>query len=196
LALAFAFQDMAANFLSGVMISLRKPFVPGDIVETHDFFGTIELVDMRNTTLRTPDGQRVLIPNRHVFENPIRNYTAFNRRRIDLEVGVSYGDDLEAVERVTLEAVGGVSARDPNKEIDFFFTGFGDSSINLVVRFWIDYHKQRDYLGARSEAIMKIKKAYDEADITIPFPIRTLDFGIKGGADLGEVAPRLKAAGE
>jgi len=78
--------------------------------------------------------------------------------------------------------------------VTLFFTGFGDSSINFTIRFWVDFTRQPDYLGACSEAIIAIKKAFDQEGISIPFPIRTLDFSPVGGVTLGEVRPRGEAA--
>ena len=75
-----------------------------------------------------------------------------------------------------------------------FYQGFGDSSINFVIRLWLKSPEQPDYLAVGSEAIIRIKKAYDANDITIPFPIRTLDFGIKGGQTLSEM--QLNLAGK
>ncbi|HEY7214273.1 MAG TPA: mechanosensitive ion channel family protein, partial [Thermoanaerobaculia bacterium] len=123
-----------------------------------------------------------------VFENPITNYSTTGVRRIDLEVGVSYGDDLEKVRRVAVGAVEQVAARKAETDVELFFEEFADSSIHLVVRFWIDFtSKQADYLAARSEAIERLKRAFDENGITIPFPTRTLDFGVRGGEALSEV---------
>jgi small conductance mechanosensitive channel len=107
---------------------------------------------------------------------------------VDLEIGVSYGDDLEKVRRVAIRAVEKVSVRKPDTEVELFFEEFGGSSIDFVVRFWIDFAaRQADYLRARSEAIERLKRAFDANGITIPFPTRTLDFGVRGGEKLSEV---------
>ena len=102
----------------------------------------------------------------------------------DLTCGVSYGDDLQLVRDVALRAI--EEAVDYNKEkpVELFYTEFGNSSINFTLRFWLNNTAQKAYLQAQSEAIMALKKAFDENDITIPFPIRTLDFGIKGSENL------------
>lgn len=186
LALAFAFQDIAANFFAGVFISFRRPFRLGDIIETNGYLGTVEQIDLRSTTLQTRQGQMVLIPNRLVFENPIVNFTSSGRRRVDLEVGVSYGDDLARASEVALDAVADLPHLGANPNTRLFYTGFGDSSINFVLQFWVDYDSHATYLAAQSEAIQAIKSAFDANDITIPFPIRTLDFGIVGGEGLSE----------
>lgn len=127
-----------------------------------------------------------------VFENPFTNYTKNGERRIDLTCGVSYGDNLEKVKEVTLKAVSGIKTRDKSRDVEFFYSEFGDSSINFVVRFWVDFHLHKDFWDPQSEAIMAIKKAFDDNDIMIPFPIRTLDFGIKGGEKLDTMLAERK----
>ncbi len=190
LALGFAFQDIAANFISGILMSIRRPFTEGDIVKTNDYFGTVVDVNLRSTYLQTFQGQLVVIPNKEVFQSPLINYSKTQRQRIDLRCGVAYGDDLEQAEQVALEAVRSIDYRDQDRDVDLYYEDFGDSSINFVVRFWIDFHKQTDFLRARSDAIKRIKRAFDENGITIPFPIRTLDFGVVGGEKLSEVLPQ------
>jgi small conductance mechanosensitive channel len=187
LALGFAFQDIAANLMAGVYLSVQRPFRPGHIIETKDFFGTVKRIHLRWTEIRTQQGQVVLIPNKQVFENPIMNYSATGKRRVDLRLGVSYGDDLEKAKRLAIRAVEGVSTRLPEKEVELFYEEFGESSINFVVRFWIDFTKQPDFLQAQSEAIERIKKTFDENGVTIPFPIRTLELAAKGRENLAEV---------
>jgi len=189
LALGFAFQDLAANFISGVGLSLRRPLQVGDLIEHGDTFGTVEDIDLRTTSVRTPTGQLVLIPNKHIYQEKVRIFTDLKIRRVDLEVGVSYGEDLELVERVTREAIEAVDPRTPDRDVEVFFKGFGGSSIDLVARFWVPFEAQRQYVKAMSDAVMAVKAAYDEHDIVIPFPIRTLDFGIKGGATLDQMLP-------
>lgn len=185
LALGFAFQEIAANFMSGIILSINKPFTIGDIVEINDIMGIVETVSLRTTNLRTFQGNIVFIPNKNVFQNAIYNYTDNGKRRIDLEVGVSYGDDLPKVQEVTLEAIKELDDTLEGEPIDFYFTSYGDSSINFVVMFWTEYTKKHsEFLSARHDAIMNITKKFRENDITIPFPIRTLDFGIKGGEKL------------
>ena len=187
LALGFAFQDISANFISGVIMAFKKPIVVGDIVETNDYSGFVEQIDLRSTVIRTFQGLHVIIPNKDIFQNPFTNYTKTHTRRIDLEVGISYGDDLNKVTQVVEKAVSSNSFLVDGKPVKMVYQEFGSSSINFKVMFWIEYDKNNpQYLEARSEAIIAIKKAFDENDIMIPFPIRTLDFGIKGGEKLAE----------
>ena len=187
LALAFAFQDIATNFMSGIFISFRKPIRVGDIVNIKDYMGKVMEVNLRDTIISTFGGQTVIIPNKEVFQNPIENYSYQNKRRFDLAVGVSYGEDLEQVKQITLEAVKGIEGLSKTEETTFFYEEFGDSSINFSIRMWMDNPEQLAYKKVGSDAIIAIKKAYDANDIMIPFPIRTLDFGIKGGEKLSEM---------
>ncbi|MFA7326175.1 MAG: mechanosensitive ion channel family protein [Candidatus Kapaibacterium sp.] len=185
LALGFAFQEIAANFISGVILSINKPFTIGDIIEVDNITGTVEVISLRTTNIRTFQGQKIFIPNKTLFQNAVINYTENGRRRIDLTVGVSYGDDLEKVQKVTLEAINSIDDKLEGSEVQFYFTKFDDSSINFVVMFWTEYAKDHsEYMEAQHRAIKAVSVAFKENDITIPFPIRTLDFGIKGGKKL------------
>ncbi len=193
LALGLAFQDPILNLFSGILLSVRSLFRVGDLIEVGGFFGKVQEVTLRNTILYTLQGQEVLIPNKTVAQEAIKNYNTLRMRRVDLSCGVSYGDDLDKVRELTVRAIRDNVPHDREKDIQLFFNEFGDSSINYSLRFWIDQGKtgQADYLSAQSEAIMAIKRAYDDNDIMIPFPIRTLDFGIKGGEKLSEALPNF-----
>ncbi len=186
LALGFAFQEIASNFISGIFIAFNKPYKVDDIVEIDSWVGTVSQIDLRTTSIITFQGLEVMVPNKTMFTQPFINYTTTPIRRIDLMVGVSYGDDLEKVKKVAYEALENVPDRIKDEEIGIWFEGFGDSSINFVAQIWIEYPGDNSFLKARSAAVMNLKKAFDENDITIPFPIRTLDFGIKGGERLAE----------
>lgn len=175
LALGFAFQDIAANFISGIIIVLQRPFTVGDVIKSNDYFGTIERISLRTTDLRQVTGELVRVPNRKIFENALINFTVSTMRRVDVSCGVSYTSDLEQVRRVVLEAMRDMPGLVPERPLEVMFTAFDDSAITFDLRFWVPYQRQFDYVHARSEAIMRIKAAFDQAGIVIPFPIRTLD---------------------
>ena len=187
LTIAFAFQDIAANFMSGILISVRKPLHVNDTVKIQDYMGEVDEINLRDVVIRTYQGQMVIIPNKQIFQNPIENFTLLGKRRVDLEVGISYGEDLERVKEITLASVKDIDGLSKTDEVTMFYTSFGDSSINYVIRLWVSNTQQPDFLEVKSQAIIRIKKAYDKHNIMIPFPIRTLDFGIKGGVPLNEV---------
>jgi small conductance mechanosensitive channel len=187
LAIGLAFKDVAANFMAGIYIAIKSPINEGDILEYENYYGQIKKVGLRAATMETFQGQDVVIPNRYLIDNPFTHYTVNGVRRIDLPVGISYGDDLEKVEKITLEAIRKIPYLLPGRPVDFYYSDFGESSINFTVRYWVRFKKQTDYLLAVSDGIKNVKKAYDLNDITITFPIRTLDFGIKGGQTLAEM---------
>jgi small conductance mechanosensitive channel len=177
LALGFAFQDIAANFMAGIYLSIERPFRVGHLIQTKDFLGIVQKVHLRWTEVANPQGQLVLIPNKQVFENPITNFTTSGKRRVDVQLGVSYNDDLAKVREVTLKTLEQISVRKPDTGVEMFFEKLGDSTIDLVARFWIDFtSKQAEYLAAQSEAIEKLKRAYDDNGISLPFPTQTLEF--------------------
>ena len=186
LVIGLALQEPIINFLSGVIMSTRIYFKVGDLVETNGYLGIIDNINLRSTVLHNFQGQEVVLPNKVVLQNPFINYTISRQRQVEIICGISYGDDLEKVKEVTTAAIKNRVAHDPKKPVEFFFTDFGDSSINFLLRFWLKDTQQLTFLEVRHTAIVAIKKAFDENGITIPFPIRTLDFGIKGGVPIGK----------
>lgn len=174
-AVGFAFQDIFKNFLSGILILIQRPFRIDDQIIIGDYEGTIEKIDIRTTKLRTYDGERVLMPNSEVFTSPVRVRTAFDQRRTDLAVGVDYNTSLSEAKGIlqkTIEEVDGVL---DNKAAEIDLVGFGDSSIDFIVRYWT-HSRQPQVRQVQTRAIMAIKEALDAADIGIPYPIRTLYF--------------------
>lgn len=190
LAIGLALQDPIVNLFSGIMMSTKGSFNLGDLVESNDFFGTIKNISLRSTVIETLQGQEVVIPNKITYQNPFKNYSNNGRRRIDISCGVSYGDDLEKVRDLAIKTIEQTGSVMEGSEVELFFNEFGSSSINFTLRFWISDYRQKAYLKAQSDAIIAIKKAFDANDIMIPFPIRTLDFGIKGGEKLAEAFPK------
>lgn len=184
LALGFAFQDTAANFMAGIFLTIQKPFKLGEIIQSNDFMGTVKHIDLRTTTIHTFQGQEVILPNKDVFQNAITNFSNTGRRRVDLSCGVSYGDDLKKVRDIAIKAIEGSDFLAKDEKVDLVFKEFGDSSINFDIRFWLNDTAQSVYKHSTSEAIIQLKQAFDDNDIMIPFPIRTLDFGIRGGEKL------------
>ena len=174
-AVGFAFQDIFKNFLSGILILVQRPFRIDDQIIIGDYEGTVEKIDIRTTKLLTYGGERVLMPNSEVFTSPVRVRTAFDSRRTDLAVGVDYNTSLPNAKNIlqrTIERVEGVlDSKSP--EIDL--VSFGDSSIDFIVRYWTS-SRQAEVRRVQTRAILAIKKALDDADIGIPYPIRTLYF--------------------
>ena len=195
LALAFAFQDIIENLIAGIALGIRKPFQIGDVVEADKVFGTVKIINLHNTLVETFFGQIEIIPNKILFRNILTNYTSTGVRRIEVPVGISYADDPEKAASVIKNAINAFDFVIKQEETAVFAKEFSDSSINLLVWFWIDYPGETDFMQARHTAVVEIKKALENADILIPFPIRTLDFGAKGGEKLNTMLSEKKTKG-
>lgn len=180
----FAFKDIASNAFGGFLLNMQKPFKKGDWVKVGDEFGQVREIGMITTHIANMKGEEVFVPNQMIYQRAFVNYSTRGKLRIVLETGVSYGDDLEQVKQVTLDEVGKLSTVLTTEKIDFFYTNIGDSAYQFQVRFWIRFRSQDDYLKAQSEAIMHIKKRFEQEDITIAYPVRTLEFGVKGGVNI------------
>ena len=183
LALSFAFQDLATNFVSGLFITLQRPLRSGDLVQTGSFLGIVEQIGLRSLMIRDLDGQDIIIPSKDVFQQPLTNFSALKERRVSLECGVGYDSDLPRVKEIVVTAIQELKVVN-NRPVELFWSGFGDSSIDFVVRFWIDAAHQRDHDEARSHALVAVHQTLGRHGVTIPFPIRTLDFDPAGGRRL------------
>ncbi|WP_107039982.1 mechanosensitive ion channel family protein [Brumimicrobium mesophilum] len=187
LALGFAFQDIATNFIAGFFMAVKRPFKIGQVIHCEGHSGIIKHIGIRTTEIVSFQGQEVIIPNKMLFQNPLINDSENIYKRIDLDVGVSYGEDLERVREIAIKAVENTPNINKDKDIDLVYLAFGGSSIDFRIMIWVEFKSQLDFLKSQSEALIAIKKAFDKEDIMIPFPIRTLDFGIKGGEKLNEI---------
>ena len=173
LAVAFAAQSILANFLASVILQLRRPFRGGDQITSDGCEGTVEEINFRTVILRTYDGQRVLVPCSSVLSNPIVNHTRFGRRRTSLDVGVAYDTDLEAARKVLHDALVDVEGVMSKPKPEVWVESFGDSAVNLVVRYW---HKPdtASLWRVRSSVAVAIKEACGEHGIQLPFPVVTV----------------------
>lgn len=172
--ISFAFKDLIINFVAGVMILVARQFTIGDYINVDGLIGRIEEIQSRYTVLKPFDGTRVVIPNADLFLKQVTSYTSNPIRRIEIPVGVEYSTDLEKAVKVSLEVLKSHPQvlKEPGPSV--LLHEFGDSSINLCLRFWVESHA--NWLNIKSEVIIYIKKAFDKAGINIPFPIRTLYF--------------------
>jgi len=169
LALAIAMQSTLENFISGVFLEARRPFRRGDQIATNEFEGTVEDVNLRATLIKTFDGERVVIPNGTVLNNPIVNFTALGALRTTLTVGVAFDSDLPQVKRVVQEAVRGVEGVLEAPPPMVFVDSYADSSIQLAVHFWHAPQRMVRW-QVRDRVAIAVKQAFDRENITIPFP--------------------------
>lgn len=177
--LGFAFRDMAENYLSGVLLSVKRPFEPGDFVRIDSHEGRVVALSTRSTVLMTVDGNELRLPNATVFKGVILNFTHNPRRRFHFKLGVAYGEDLRRAQDLgveTMAAMQGVLADPgPSATIDVV----ADSSVTINYYAWVD-QRQTDFHKARSEAIRLVKTALEEAGMDLPEPTYRLQW--MGGA--------------
>ncbi|MGA9820905.1 MAG: mechanosensitive ion channel family protein [Desulfobaccales bacterium] len=183
IAFGFASQDIAANFMSGILLHFVHPFRLDDFILSGEFLGYVETIDMRSTKIRNQQGQRITIPNKTILGNPLTNYTISGVRRVDIPWSLTQVEDLQKAEELAVKAVESLQWRIPDRPVELFYEKVGDYSIDFEIRFWTD-PDQKVYLTARSEAIKAIKRTFEEHGIPMPSPVRVLDFGIVGGKDL------------
>ncbi len=174
LAIGLALQSSLSNTFSGVYLSVQDIINIGDWIESNGYSGTVEEVNLRNTVVREPDNNLVMIPNKMVVENPFKNFGLTKQIRVIVTCGVGYDSDLNEVEEMVKAAIKENFNDDESKDIEFHYLEFGDSSINFQTRFWIDASVKISILEARSQAIKVIKETFDKNGIEIPFPIRTV----------------------
>lgn len=174
IALGFAFQDILSNLLAGLLLIIRQPFQQGDQIEVNGFTGTVEGITIRETTMKTFDGQRVIVPNADVYQSAIQVRTAFDRRRTSLEIGVGYEDDLGIAEDAILEACAGVDGVLDDPEPQAYLVGLGDNAVLFDLRYWTDPH-QADVRRIEHHVFRAVKERLDDEGIDMPFPVRTLE---------------------
>ncbi|NJK66137.1 MAG: mechanosensitive ion channel family protein [Richelia sp. CSU_2_1] len=176
-AIGFAFRDILQNFLAGILILLTEPFQIDDQIVFKNFEGTVENIQTRATTIRTYDGRRIVIPNAELFTNSVTVNTAFENRRLEYDIGIGYGDNLDRAKQLMLEAMQGVDDVLKNPAPDVLVMELAESSINIRVRWWIAPPRRLDGLRSRDKVISAIKKkVYDENGIDFPYPTRQILF--------------------
>ena len=177
LAVGLALQGSLANFASGILMIIFKPFKVGDFVEVAGTKGTVKEVQIFNTVLDSPDNVRIFVPNAQVTGGNIMNYTTNGIRRVDLVVGISYEDDLRKARQVIAEVLTGDERVLNEPAMTVAVSELADSSVNFVVRPWV---RADDYWDAYFDLTEELKLALDKNAISIPFPQR--DIHVKQGA--------------
>ena len=167
LAIGLALKDSLSNFSAGVMLVLFRPFKAGDFIEAAGVSGTVEEIGIFKTDIRTGDNRVVIIPNSLVYGGTITNYSAKETRRIDLVIGVGYGDAIHRAREImmgVLEADERILS-DPAPVV--MLLELGASSVDFAVRPWV---KRADYWTTRADVLERIKNALDENGLSIPYP--------------------------
>jgi small conductance mechanosensitive channel len=173
LAVGFAIRDTIENYIASILLSIRRPFAPNDLVILEGHEGRVTRLNSRATFLTTPAGNEVRIPNALVYKAKIENYTAIPERRFEFKVGIGYENDLcEAIAiayRAVFETQGVMADPEPSVIVD----ALGDSTVVLIIRGWTD-QGEFDFQKVKSVSIRSVKEAFDAHDISMPEPIQNV----------------------
>ena len=169
--LGFALQDVSKNFVSGLLLLLEQPFDKGDMVRVSDQIGIVGKIELRTTEILTFDGQNVIVPNGDVFNNSIKNYSRYRRRRMDTTVTVAYGSDLDLVRQTALEVAESVHGAVSKPRSFVAFRELGDFGIRLTLYCWVDVDKI-DYFAAKDALVVGVDTAFREKGIQIATPMQ------------------------
>ena len=171
LAVGLALQGSLANFAGGVLILFLRPFRAGDYIEAQGVGGTVESIMIFHTLLRTADNKTIILPNGALSNGSIINYSRKPTRRVDINVGIDYGDDIKQARAILL----GLAAADErvlkDPEAVVYLTSLGDNSVNLSLRMWT---KSADFWGVFFTIQEQMKEAFDREGISFPFPQQTV----------------------
>lgn len=171
LAVGLALKDSLANFSSGVMLVMFRPFNEGDFVEAGGTSGVVEKISIFCTVMRTPDNREVIVPNGQIYGGTIVNVTAREVRRVDLVFGIGYGDDIAKAKALIQEVIQADGRILTEPEPTTAVAELADSSVNLAVRPWV---KTADYWAVRADLLENVKMVFDANNISIPYPQRDL----------------------
>ena len=173
LAVGLAMKDSLSNIAAGLMLLLLRPYKVGDYVDCGSVSGTIKEMGLFTTTLSTPDGIFIAAPNSVIFGTPVKNYSRNDTRRVDITVGISYGDSLPQGIKIlqSLMEKNEIILKDPAPQV--LVADLADSSVNLTLRFWVPTAK---YWDAFWEIKGQLKETIESAGLNIPFPQRVITF--------------------
>lgn len=173
LGLSFALKDMIANFISGLLIMVNRPFKIGDQIEVSGEAGTVKDIKIRASEIRTYDGRKVIVPNATLYSNTVINNTAYDERRFEVVVGISYDDDVERAKELAMKTLEEAEMTEEHPKPEVLIDELGGSSVNLKLRGWTKPSKA-NMVKASSEVTELVKDRYDDEGIDIPYPIRTV----------------------
>jgi small-conductance mechanosensitive channel len=174
--IGFALQDIARNFIAGLLLLMRQPFSVGDAVEIAGHTGTVMDITTRDTVIKTMDGVMEIIPNLDVYTNPIVNYSEFPLRRRTVMIGLGYGEDVAKAKELFLNAVRNTEgvAEEPAPEI--ITEELGDSALTIAARFWVN-QETHNLFAVHSEVVEAINKSAEREGIDLPYPTQIVKLG-------------------
>lgn len=175
-AFGFAFRDILQNFLAGILILLTEPFKIGDQIVVDNFEGTVEDIETRATTIKTYDGRRIVIPNSSLFTKAVTVNTAFDYRRLQYDIGIGYGDDIDQAKQLILEAMHNVEGVLKEPLPDALVVALAGSSVNIRARWWVNPPLRAETLHVQDKVLTAIKNKLSENGIDLPFPTQQILF--------------------
>jgi small-conductance mechanosensitive channel len=171
--IGFALQDIARNFVAGILLLVQQPFDIGNVVEVADYTGTVLEISIRDTVIRSLDGEKVILPNIDVLANAITNYSALPLRRRTVRIGLGYDEDVDRASEAFLQAIQALNGVLEEPEPSLLAEDLGDSTVGLVARFWVNQESD-DLFQVHSRAVQAIKEAAEREKIDLPYPIQTV----------------------
>lgn len=175
-AIGFAFRDILQNFLAGILILLTEPFQINDQIVFKEFEGTVENIQTRATTIRTYDGRRIVIPNSELFTNSLTVNTAFENRRLEYDIGIGYGDDIDRAKQLILEAIHETEGVLAQPAADAIVVDLAESTVNIRARWWIKPPRRAPALDLQDSVLTAIKNKLTANGIDLPFPTQQILF--------------------
>jgi small conductance mechanosensitive channel len=176
IAIGFAFKDIFENFLAGILILITEPFRINDQIVFGAFEGTIERIETRATMLRTYDGRKVVIPNADLFKGSVVVNTAFDARRLQYDVGIGNGDDIQTAKKIMLDVIKASDNVATDPAPDVLVIGYADNGVTLRMRWWIVPPRRADALDSRDGILEGVKIALTKAGLDLPFPTQQILF--------------------
>lgn len=173
--LGFAFQDIAKNFMAGVLLLLQRPFRLGEVIGVGDFTGTVAGVSLRATVIKTFDGREVIIPNASVYTATIVNLSTYPVRRNSFTIGLGYEEDVGRARAVFEQALASVPGVRPDPAPRVVCSSLADSWTELTAYYWFT-PGEADYFEMSSGAFQAIKESAEREGINLPYPIQTIHF--------------------
>ena len=175
--IAFGLQNITSNFVSGLILLFERPIRVGDYIEVGGTQGRVSSINMRSTTIVTPDNVTLIVPNSRFIEDTVTNWSVGDLKiRLSIPVGVAYGSDTDLVTKLLLEAAGSNPEVLSDPEPSVLFREFGNSSLNFELRAWIPTPNPRVRAKVKSDLNYAIDVAFRKNDVTIPFPQRDVHF--------------------
>ena len=175
-AIGFAFRDVLQNYLAGILLLFTQPFRIGDAISYGEYEGIVQEIQTRATFVRTYDGRRVVIPNGELFTNSVLVNTAYETRRVEYDIGIGYGDDIDLAREILMQVMRDEPLAKDDPEPEVLVVELGGEAVVLRARWWIDPPQKSDLLHSRDRVLAEAKRKLTAAGVDLPFPTQQILF--------------------